>query len=692
MRCSCLFTCFLALSIFLFSCTNSEKQQLSMQSPDGKIRLILDVSTGKPTYTIDFNKIAILNKSELGIRFQDFEIGKNATISSIKETEIERTWKPLWGEKAEFLDHHKGYIVSLEEEGLQYELEFRLFNDGLGFRYHIPAQDGLPDSLLIMDEKTAFNLSDDFTAWWIEGNYDTYELLYTKSPVSKIGEIKNDFNTHTHSTGGFPQNSAHTPLTMQAGENIFLSIHEAALVDYAGMTLLREDGHKLKANLVPWPDGVKVRTTAPLTTPWRTIQLSVKAGDLVTSPLILNLNEENKLERTDYIEPMKYVGIWWSMHLGIETWGKEGGRHGATTENTKRYIDFAAANNIRGVLVEGWNTGWESWYSDDNFDFQTAYDDFDLKAVTDYAREKGVEIIGHHETGGQVLSYEANLEAALDLYEQHGVKAIKTGYAGTMRPEGHFHQGQFMVMHHQKVVDEAAKRGIMVNIHEPIKDTGLRRTYPNLMTREGVRGMEWNAWSRGNPPNHTPTLVFTRMLSGPLDYTPGIFDLTFENFADQMTLWNELDGLETKGRMHSTLARQLAHYVILFSPMQMAADMIENYEGHPAFEFIRQVPVDWDDTKVLDASIGEFVVMARQKEEDWFVGGITDEQERNITVKLDFLDSGDYEAIVYADAEDTDYQINPGAYLITTYQVSSSGTLDLPMKAAGGFAIHFKRK
>jgi hypothetical protein len=444
------------------------------------------------------------------------------------------------------------------------------------------------------------------------------------------------------------------------------------------MTLVPLEGvaNGLAADLVPWPDGTKVLGTTPLVTPWRTIQIGRRPGDLVESHLILNLNEPCAIEDTSWIRPMKYVGIWWGMHTGKYSW-HEGPDHGATTENARRYIDFAAAHGFDAVLIEGWNTGWDRWGARGAFDYVTSYDDFDLPEVVRYGRERGVALIGHHETGGDAEDYERRVDEAFDLYASLGVPAVKTGYAGGVYPRGQRHHGQWMVYHYRQVLEKAAAMRLMLDVHEPIKPTGISRTYPNMMTREGVRGMEYNAWSEGNPPEHTTVLPFTRMLAGPLDYTPGIFDLM-------------LDDYKPENRVHTTLAKQLALFVILWSPVQMAADLPENYEGDPAFEFIETVPCDWDDTRVVDAAIGDHVTVARRSGDRWFLGSITDGSERALTVPLDFLEGGvTYRARAFRDAADTDWRTNPRAVEITDLTVTAGNELDLRLAPGGGQAIVF---
>jgi glycosyl hydrolase family 97 len=690
----------LILALFFFTSGGALSQTVTTLSPNGtlKVEAVIE-ETGQLAFQAWKDGRPLLLRSALSFEFRNHpELGKQTKLLRVQERALDETWTPLWGERSQIRNHFNETSLFLRDnkEKLEYRVTFRVYDDGLALRTLIPVQKGF-ESFELMAENTHFTFPDDHSAWWIPDNWDTYESVYSNTPITKIGQQSHPLNpAHTHGADrGDAPHGCNTPVTLETKDGLFLSLHEAMLTDYAGMTLVPVDGQKptLKSQLVPWPDGVKVRGEAPFETPWRTLQVATRPGDLVESSLILNLNEPNKLGQASYIKPMKLLGVWWSMHLGAETWGMEGGRHGATTENVKRYIDFAAANGFDGVLVEGWNTGWESWYKDDNFDFTTPYEDFDLEGLTAYGREKGVELVGHLETGGQIESFEDRLIPTLDQYQKNGVTSVKTGYAGKIRPEGQYHHGQWMVRHYRKVLEAAAEHGITVNAHEPIKATGLRRTYPNMMTREGVRGMEWNAWSRGNPPEHTVNLAFTRMLAGPLDYTPGIFDIRFENTGDNYRFWNKIDGLETKGRLHSTLARQLALFVVLYSPIQMASDLPENYEGHPAFQFLRDVPVDWDESLVLDGKLGDYVVLARQQGDDWYLGAITDEAARTVTVDLNFLTEGrTYQATLYKDGPDAHYDTNPTDYVIERIQVvgGDSESLELPMAAGGGIAIQLR--
>lgn len=679
---------------------NPKNSAETVNSPDGRLQVQVYVRPdGQLAYQAFRDGKTVLKESTLGFDFRGLPpVGSECHISTTQRREIRETWHQLWGENKEVQDNYNELKVFIKHQTAapNAAVTFRVFDDGFGSRTRIEPQKNFQDFEL-MAENTMFAFPADHSAWWIPDNWDTYESIYTNTPITKIGKVHNDLNPHhTHGSArdGEPR-GCNTPLTLETSDGLFLALHEANLTDYAGMTLVPVgDGPTLKSQLVPWPDGVKVRGKAPFLTPWRTVQVADRPGGLIESSLILNLNEPNKLSRVDYIKPMKLLGVWWSMHLGKETWGKEGGRHGATTENVKKYIDFAADNGFDGVLVEGWNAGWESWYKDDNFDFTTPYSDFDLPGLCAYAKKRGVQLVGHLETGGQIESFEKRLDAALDQYQSVGVTSVKTGYAGKIRPEGQHHHGQWMVRHYRKVLLAAAKRGITLNAHEPIKDTGLRRTYPNMMTREGVRGMEWNAWSRGNPPEHTVNLAFTRMLAGPLDYTPGIFDITFANSKDDYRYWNEIDGLNTKGRLHSTLARQLALFVVLYSPIQMASDLIENYQGHPAFQFIKDVPVDWDESKVLTGKLGDYITIARRHGKDWFVGSITDEKARILDLSLDFAEPGIYQVTIYADGPKADFEKNPTDYSIKRMTVDSRRGKPITIRLApgGGAAVELRRE
>lgn len=674
---------------FVFINLICSAKNLVLSSPDNQLVLNFGLKETRPYYLLYFQERLIIDTSFLGYEIKNLgQLDKNFRILEVNESSFDETWSPVWGERKLIRNNYNELFIKLVSENSSHtklNLRFRLFNDGLAFRYELPEQNDI-NYLEITDELSEFNFTDDHICWWIPGDYDSYEYLYNQTRLSEIDLSKYNYPTRGDRT--LPNRYAvNTPITIKTAEDFYISIHEANLYDYADMTLERKGNFSFKSNLVPWSDGIKVKTNLPMNSPWRVILASKTPAGLAESSTILNLNEPSKLSNTNYIEPMKYIGVWWEMHIGKSSWAfkprkdswsfRDTDIHGANTENVKSYIDFASSHGIRGVLVEGWNTGWEFWGADSEgyFDFVTPYPDFDIIELVRYAKSKNVELIGHHETGGQAANYEKHLENAFKFYNQLGIKAVKTGYAGTIIPKGERHHGQYMVRHYRKVLETAAKYNIMVNAHEPIEDTGERRTFPNMMSREGVRGMEWNAWSDGNPPEHVTIIPFTRGLGGPIDYTPGIFDLTFDKYKD-------------KERVQSTIANQLALYVVLYSPLQMAADLIENYENNPAFEFIEKVPVDWDESKILQAEIGDYVITARKKGNSWFVGGITDENKRRLSVDFSFLDKNkNYIAKIFSDTNESDYIINPTAIKIESVKVNHESTINFDLARGGGFAI-----
>lgn len=663
---------------------------LSVSSPDGNIQLeFLTGSFGRPGYTVAYKNSTVIDTSYLGFYFQNTDNLDHflSPVSSEIKT-VDETWEPVWGEDAKVRNHYNELTLHLEEgadRAAKMDIIFRVYDDGLGFRYHIPAQAGMPDSVLITDEVTDFKLTGDHDCWWIPGDWDIYEHLYTHSKLSEIDAAAKRNNPNLAQTYIPDSLAVNTPVTMRTAEGLHLSFHEANLTDYAGMTLhVDQESFTLYSKLVAWPDGIKVRAKLPMLSPWRTIQIEEEAKDLIASHMIENLNEPNKLDDISYIKPTKYVGIWWDMHMGTKTWDKASGRHGATTAYAKELIDFASENNIGGILIEGWNTGWENWIGptrpDKPFDFVTPYDDFDLEEVVRYGNEKGVDLISHHETSSCVAAYDEQLDTAYQQLERLGIHAVKTGYVGKINPKGIYHHSQYMVRHYRKVLETAAKHNVMVDAHEPIKATGLRRTYPNMVSREGLRGQEFNAWGKegGNHVDHLATVAFTRMLAGPIDYTPGLFDMTME--------WRE----PNPARAKSTLAHQLALYVVIYSPVQMVPDLVKNYKGHSAFQFIRDVAVDWEQTRVLDGEVGDYVVIARQAKgtENWFVGGIGDEEARDYTLDFSFLPKGKtYTAVIYKDADDAHWETNPKAYTVDVNEVISASSIPVRMAAGGGFAV-----
>lgn len=657
---------------------------LEVSSPGGVLSVrigfgVANIDTGIPTYEVRRFGRAVVSPSKLGFRLADAPIlAPDMAVTQVERRSVDNTWEQPWGEKRFIRNHFNELAITFTETTAlkrSMRVVFRVYDDGIGMRYELPDQPNLKNAL-ITEELTEFRFTEDATAWWIPARQpNRYEYLYNTTPLDELF-------------------MAHTPVTMRTQDGLHISIHEAALVDYAAMVLRRTGKHTFQADLTPWSDGIRVRAKTPFVTPWRTLQIADTAGGLITSYLILNLNEPNALGDVSWVEPGKYVGVWWEMHLGTGTWGS-GPKHSANTANVKRYIDFAAEHGFSSVLVEGWNIGWDGdWYREGGsaFEFAQPYPDFDLPELARYAKARKVRLIGHHETAGNVTRYESQLAAGLDLYERHGVRVIKTGYVadagqiqrvdenGVTRRE--YHDSQFMARHHLHVVKEAAKRKISINPHEPIKDTGLRRTYPNWVAREGARGQEYNAWGNpGNPPEHTAIIPFTRMLGGPMDYTPGVFDLLNTKRANRDT------------RVETTLAKELALYVILYSPIQMACDLPEHYEARMApFQFIKDVACDWEDTRVLHAEIGDYVTIARKarKSEDWFLGSLTDETGRLLTASLDFLDLGRiYKAQIYRDGPKADFTSEPYDMEILEGLVTAQTQLALRLAAGGGQAIRF---
>jgi alpha-glucosidase len=654
--------------------------QVRVTSPDGRNAVTVEIREGRLTYGLTRDRRPVVLPSTLGFEFRGAPALRDGlSITDSTRQSHDEWWTQPWGEVARVRDHYNELAVVVRETGAsgrRFTLRVRAFDDGVGFRYELPEQAGL-GAFEISDELTEFNLADNARAWWIPSNWprmDRSEMLYSSGPVSVLDSVQ-------------------TPLTMELQDGrTFMVIHEANLVDYARMFLRKErtETRLLRAALAPMADGVKVRGRTPFETPWRTIQVADRVTDLSPSLLGLKLNPPSRIASTSWIKPMKYVGIWWGMHINTMTWGS-GPRHGATTENTKRYIDFAAANGFGGVLVEGWNVGWDGdWIQNRNaFSFTRSYPDYDLPALAAYAKEKGVGIIVHNETSGGIQNYERQIDSAFALYRSLSLHAIKSGYVADHTSEGHSHYSQFMVRHYRKVIEKAAEYGIMLDVHEPMHDTGERRTWPNMMSREGARGQEYNAWSGdgGNPPEHESILFFTRMLAGPMDFTPGIFDLLIQ--SDTSGRPRRPD----QPRVRTTLAKQLALYVVLYSPLQMAADLPENYEGKPAFKFIRDVAVDWDTTRVIDARIGDYVVVARRERggPTWFLGAVTDEQGRTLEVPLSFLPAGQrYVVEIYADGPKAHWLDNPLPVAISSRPVTATSRLRVVLAPGGGQAIRIR--
>lgn len=690
-----------AIALISISCSNNNTATVT--SPGGVNSIEFHLSPeGVPVYSVKHNGETIIGESSMGFDFKDqpslhsgLEIIKTSTNSK------DETWPMPWGEQREVRDHHNELIVELKEKtepNRLINIYFKAFDDGIGFRYEFLAQPGV-DSLIIMDENTEFQLIGDHTAWWAPGDWDIYEHLYNTTRVSQIDAISKRNHPNLAQTY-IPENAVNTPFTLRADNGVHMTFHEANLTDYADMTLKVDNStFKLTSELVGSDRlGYKVKRALPFKTPWRALIIADKATALIDSKMILNLNEPNKLGDVSYFKPKKYVGIWWEMHIGKSTWDYAGsqdmntwsilanlkptGKHGATTANAKRYIDFASKNNITGLLVEGWNVGWEHWIGFEDregvFDFVTPYPDYDLKEVVRYGSEKGVELIMHHETSAAPRTYDQQMDTAYKLMQSLGIHSVKTGYVGKIIPKGEYHHGQWMVQHYRRALEAGAKYQVAVNAHEPIKDTGIRRTYPNAIAREGLRGQEFNAWATdgGNPPEHLPIIAFTRMLAGPIDFTPGVFEI----------------GLPTKpnNQINTTLAQQLALYVVIYSPVQMACDLPENYDGKPALQFIRDVGVDWDRTEVLNGEVGDFVTIARQERGtgNWFLGSITDEQAREIAITFDFLDEGKtYKASIYKDGADAHFRTNPTSIEIEQMEIKKGDSKTFHLAEGGGLAI-----
>ncbi|GAA4380628.1 glycoside hydrolase family 97 protein [Hymenobacter koreensis] len=699
---------FLTLAATLLASLPTLSQRL--HSPTNKLALSFQLGpTGEPTYQLSFGSKTVLKPSRLAVLVQGqpgFE--KGLTVVKTDSAQADETWAPVWGEVKQIRNRYKELAVTLQQPGpekRQLRVRFRLFDDGLGFRYEFPEQPNLK-YFTVQDERTEFNLAADCKTFWIRGDYDTNEYLYATTKLSEVGPKNTPSTPEIGVQVPVAPNAVQTPLMLKSPDGLYINIHEAALVNYPAMSLLVDNARfDLTSQLTPDATGAKAYLQAPCHTPWRTVVVSDKAPEVLTSKLILNLNEPSKLQDVSWITPQKYVGVWWEMHVNRSSWDyakvnniklnqtdwqalKPHGRHGANTANVKRYIDFAAKNGLQSVLVEGWNVGWEDWYGnwkEEVFDFVTPYPDFDVQELQRYAASKNVKLIMHHETSGSVTNYERRMPAAYQFMQDHGYDAVKTGYVGRIIPRGEHHDGQWMSNHFVRAAEQTAARRIMINMHESIRPTGLHRTYPNWLANEAARGNEFNAWSQGNPPEHETILPFTRLMGGPMDYTPGIFQIKLEH-------WNPT---ANKGRqVHTTLAKQLALYVTMYSPLQMAADLPEAYEQRPdAFQFIKDVPVDWDDTQVLEAEPGDYITTARKAKgkDEWYLGAITDEQARQSRVPLTFLTPGQkYVATVYADGKTADWEKNPMSYQIRRMTVDSKSVLKLQLAPGGGTAVSFK--
>ena len=685
----------------------------TVSSPNGAISVSFSLADGgRPTYEMTYKGRPVVKPSHLGLElakdkhatkgFAETSLMDGFTESHSEVSSFDETWKPVWGETATIRNHYNELLVSLSQDhtGRQMNIRFRVYDDGMGLRYEFPQQDSLV-YFIVKEEHTQFAMTGDHTAWWLPGDYDTQEQETQESRLSEIRARFHDaVNWSNSSVANFSETGVQTSLQMKSQDGLYINIHEAALVNYPAMHLNLDDKHMVfESWLTPDATGNKAYVQVPFNTPWRTVMVSDDARDMLSSNLILNLNEPCKIEDTSWIHSTKYCGVWWEMIVGKSSWNytddlpsvdiykvdwkhvRPNGRHAANTENVKRYIDFAAKNGLQEVLVEGWNIGWEDWanrWKWDVFDFVTPYPDFDIQYLNEYAHSKGVKLMMHHETSSSTINYERHLEDALNLMNRYGYDAVKTGYVGDIIPRGDFHFSQSMVNHYQYVVEQAAKHHVMVNGHEAVRPTGLCRTWPNLVGNESARGTEYEAFG-GSAPSHTVILPFTRLQGGPMDYTPGILETQLSTWSDNPS-W-----------VRTTLCGQLALYLTMYSPLQMAADLPENYEKYDdAFQFIRDVATDWDDSRYLEAEPARYITVARKaKDTDrWFIGGKCNEDGHQSDLRLDFLDKGKkYVCTVYADAKDADYEKNPKAYTITRRTVKQGDRLRLKMAPGGGFAV-----
>jgi hypothetical protein len=687
------------LLLLAFTAYKAPAQQISLSSPDGNVRLNVSLAaTGELSYSLNYKNRPVLLPSTLGMQFREPSVSLTQfTMVKADSSSYDQTWKPVWGEYASIRDQHRELKLSLRDRSgseILVNLVFRVFNEGLGFRYEFPTQQKLTHFVLA-DERSQFRLAGDHKTFWIPGDYDSNEFTYNETKLSEVDAGSGKFSQEIHAKTFFDKNAVQTPLMMKTADGLYINLHEAALLNYPAMNLVVDKStFTLNSHLVPDAVGNKAYLQAPAKTPWRTVIVSDRATDIVAANrMILNLNEPTRLTNTSWIKPQKYVGVWWEMHVGKSSWDFSGEQvgsqqrtrvpHGATTANVKRYIDFAAQHGFDGVLVEGWNAGWEDWFGkweEDVFDFVTPYPDYDIKELSRYAKQKKVKIIMHHETSGSVTNYERWMDTAYRFMLNHGMNSVKTGYVGRIIPRGEHHDGQWMINHFARVAEKTGRYGIMVDAHESVRLTGLHRTYPNWLASEAARGNEFNAWSSGNPPAHETILPFTRLMGGPMDYTPGIFQIKM-NYYDT----------SKKEQVHTTLTKQLALYITLYSPLQMAADLPENYARYmDAFQFIKDVAVDWDDTKVLAAEPGDFLVIARKAKgsPNWFLGAITDEEARRLAGDLSFLEKGQrYVATIYRDAPNAHWEKNPQAYVIEKFLVDNTTKLNMALVPGGGTAV-----
>ena len=698
---------YLLLIFILISCTNKSNKILT--SPDNKIELSFEIIDGEAFYSINKDDKSVIKKSKLGILLENkLNIGKNLEIIRVSTSSNNSSWSPDFGEFDEIIDNYKNLDVSLSNGEINFNIVFRVYNDGVAFKYHVPNQSGITNYNVI-DEYSEFNLNSDDTAWWIPGfSYRRYEFLYAESAIDKISKKFFSENIEDISYDTLGIDAAHTPLTIKKTNGLHVSIHEAKLINYSSMTLAPRGDGKLEVELYPWSDGItKVKLEKEIISPWRYIQIADNSSELLMSNLILNLNDDpDENKDFSWVKPGKYMGVWWEMIGTNESTWWESKYHGAKTEKVKNYLDFASKHNFDGLLVEGWNKGWyPEWCCRGDgipFSFTETFDDFDIDFLSNYGLERNISLIGHHETGGQIQSYENQMEDAFKMYNKYGIKNIKTGYVNDVSKNikiydengdisKEWHHGQYMVNHFQKVIDVAAKYKLMIKTHEPIKDTGLRRTFPNFISREGAKGQEFNGFS-SNGVNHATDLPFTRLLSGPMDYTPGVFQLNNFRYTEPGSGIIDKDAI-----IPSTIAKELALYVVYYSPMQMAADLPRHYKKHPeAFEFIKAVPVDWSDKVVLNSEISQYVTIARKDKnsENWFVGGITDENDRTFKLDLSFLDvDHTYKFKIFKDKTNTHWKENPMEYEIDQFdlKIKNDSSTEIYIAPGGGFAMQIEK-
>ena len=699
---------FSIISILIFSCS-SEKLDTPFEitSPNNSLSTVVSMDEGVPYYSLSFNGTLVVDKSRLGINTDKFLLSDQLQVIKAKRRSQNKNWDQVWGEQKTIQDNYNELELTLlsSPENHKMILRFKVFNDGMAFRYEIPKQKKISD-FTILDELTEFNLAEDSPSWWIPAYaYRRYEFLYANTLISEISRDKFSELVENLSGTRIGPEAVQTPFTTQRKDGTVITIHEANLANYSSMALKATGTKKLECDLFPWSDGTKVKTSAPMKSPWRTIIVGANPSDIVMSTLTLNLNEPNKLSNTSWIEPGKYIGVWWEMIGTNQSTWNSGPNHGATTEKVMKYIDFGSKHGFKGVLVEGWNKGWDqNWCctgDGEDFGFYHPHPDFDHKMIRDYAKQKDIRIVGHHETGTQIENYESQLDSAFAYCQRNGIRVVKTGYVNdgsqNIKRTGEdgkiykeWHHGQYMVEHFRKVLETAAKYEVSIVVHEPIKDTGLRRTYPNMVSREGARGQEFNGFmgiNDNNKPNHTTILPFTRLVSSPMDYTPGIF-----NLAEYRYVAPDNREINLNHQIPSTISKELAHYVVIYAPVQMAADLPENYEGHPAFQFIKDVPVDWETSICLNGKIGQYITMVRKDidSDDWYLGSITNEETRELTVSLSFLDTGvQYNATVYRDPEAGGWKKKPEEIIIEYQSVNSQSNLNILLPPGGGQAIKF---